>query len=135
MESESKGTRRGGGEIRKGNISTSLEENMEYLNHALGTGASFDMIYRVIQVGGKNACMYLIDGFCKDELMQKMLQYFMDMTQEEMPESAHEMSKKHIPYVEVDMEEQWEKIVYSILSGVFALFIDGYAFVHKYPRR
>ena len=46
------------------------------------------------------------DGFCKDELMQKILQYFMDITQEEMPESAHEMSKKHIPYVEVDMEER-----------------------------
>lgn len=126
MEAESKGTRRGGEEIRKGEISTSLEENMRYLNQKLGTDASFDVIYRVIQVGGKNACMYLIDGFCKDELMQKILQYFMDITQEEMPESAHEMSKKHIPYVEVDMEDQWEKIIYSILSGVFAFFIDGY---------
>ena len=43
--------------------------------------------------------MYLIDGFCKDELMQKMLQYFMDIAPEEMPKDAHEMSKKCIPYV------------------------------------
>lgn len=126
MNTESKGTRSGGNEIRQGSISSSLEENMQYLNKELGTDASFDIIYRVIQVGGKNACMYLVDGFCKDDLMQKLLQYFMDITPEEMPGDAHEMSKKNIPYVEVDMKAQWEPIIYSILSGVFALFIDGY---------
>ena len=64
METESKGTRSGGNEVRQDNISSSLEENMRYLNKELGTDASFDIIYRVIQVGGKNACMYLVDGFC-----------------------------------------------------------------------
>ncbi len=127
METESKGTRSGGNEVRQDNISSSLEENMQYLNKELGTDASFDIIYRVIQVGGKNACMYLVDGFCKDDLMQKLLQYFMDIVPEEMPGNAHEMSKKSIPYVEVDMTAKWEQIVYSILSGVFVLFIDGYA--------
>lgn len=127
METESKGTRSGGNEVRQDNISSSLEENMRYLNKELGTDASFDIIYRVIQVGGKNACMYLVDGFCKDDLMQKLLQYFMDIVPEEMPGDAHEMSKKSIPYVEVDMTDEWEQIVYSILSGVFVLFIDGYA--------
>lgn len=126
MDTESKGTRSGGGEIRSGNISLSLEKNMQYLNQELGAGASFDVIYRVVQVGGRNACMYLIDGFCKDELMQKLLQYFMDITPEEMPRDAHEMSKKNIPYVEVDIEEKWEQIIYSILSGVFAFFVDGF---------
>lgn len=126
MDMESKGTRSGGNAVRQGNISPSLEENMRYLNKELGTDTSFDIIYRVIQVGGKNACMYLVDGFCKDELMQKLLQYFMDITPEEMPGDAHEMSKKNIPYVEVDMTAQWEQIIDSILSGVFVLFIEGY---------
>ncbi len=121
METETKGTRSGSGEIKPGNISSSLEDNIQYLNHELGANASFDIIYRVIQVGGRNACMYLIDGFCKDELMQKMLQYFMSITPEEMPENSHEMSKKNIPHVEVDIKEDWEQIIYNILSGVFAL--------------
>lgn len=126
MGTETKGTRSGKEEIKPGNISSSLSENMHYLNKELGTDASFDIIYRIVQVGGKNACMYLIDGFCKDELMQKMLQYFMDIAPEEMPKDAHEMSKKCIPYVEVDMAAKWEQIICSILSGVFVLFIDGY---------
>lgn len=126
METESKGTRRGGEDIRQGKMTSSLKENMEYLNKELGIGTSFDLVYRVIQVGGRNACMYFIDGFCKDELMQKMLQYFIGLTPEEMPGDAHEMSKKNIPYVEVDIKDDWEQIIYFIMSGVFALFIEGY---------
>lgn len=126
METSSKGTRSGGGQIKKGAMSTSLEQNMAYLNKELGIGTSFDVVYRVIKIGGRNACMYFIDGFCKDELMQKMLQYFMSLTPEELPENAHEMSKKNIPYVEVDLKDEWEQIIYFIMSGVFALFIDGY---------
>lgn len=126
MDTESKGTRSGGEQIKPGNMCTSLDKNMEYLNKELAVDTSFDVVYRVIHIGGKNACMYFIDGFCKDELMQKMLQYFMSLKPEEMPETAHEMSKKNIPYVEVDMASSWEQIIYFIMSGVFALFVDGY---------
>lgn len=126
MNTESKGTRSGGEQIIQGSSYSSLDKNMQYLNEELGINTSFDLIYRVIQVGGKNACMYFIDGFCKDDMMQKMLQYFMELKPEEMPESAHEMSKKKIPHVEVNIESSWEQIIYFIMSGVFALFIDGF---------
>ena len=110
----------------KNKMSSSLSENMNYLNQNLSVDTNFDVVYRVIKVGGKEACIYFIDGFCKDELMQKMLQYFMGLKEDEMPVDAHEMSKTNSPYVEVDLQDQWEQITYFILSGVFALFIDGY---------
>ena len=125
-ETDTKGTRSATEDIKQGNMTASLAENMEYLNGQLGVGTSFDVVYRVIQVGGRDACMYFIDGFCKDEMMQKMLQYFIGLKPEDMPENAHEMSKKNIPHVEVDLQAEWEQIIYFIMSGVFALFIDGY---------
>lgn len=112
--------------MKTGKMSSSLEDNMNYLNEELCVKKNFDVVYRVIRVGGKNACIYFIDGFCKDELMQKMLQYFMDIKEDELPKDAHEMSKSCIPYVEVDLKEDWESILYFVMSGVFALFIDGY---------
>ncbi|MGN0387873.1 MAG: spore germination protein [Suilimivivens sp.] len=107
-------------------MTSSLPETMAYLNKTLDVDKNFDLVYRVIKVGGRDACMYFIDGFCKDELMQKMLQYFMDLKEDELPKDAHEMSKKYIPYVEVDLQDDWKQIIYFIMSGVFALFIDGY---------
>lgn len=112
--------------MKTGKMSSFLEDNMNYLNEELCVKKNFDVVYRVIRVGGKNACIYFIDGFCKDELMQKMLQYFMDIKEDELPKDAHEMSKSCIPYVEVDLKEDWESIIYFVMSGVFALFIDGY---------
>lgn len=107
-------------------ISTNLKENMDFLKQTLAVDASFDVVYRVIHVGGRKACIYFIDGFCKDELMQKMLQFFMSIKAEEMPETAYDMIKTKTPYVEVDLAGDFETIQNSILSGIFVLMVDGY---------
>lgn len=105
---------------------TGLEQNLAYLKQCLCPDESFDVVYRVIEIGGRKACFCFIDGFCKDELMEKMLQYFLGITREEMPQTAHDMAKKTMPYVEVDLKDVWEDVLHGILSGVFALFVDGY---------
>lgn len=109
-----------------GRLTGSLQADMAYLNSTLDVEKNFDIIYRVIQIGGKEACMYLIDGFCKDDLVQKLLQYFMDLTPDKLPEDMHALSKQFTPYVEVDIEEQWDAVIHSLLSGIFVLLIDGY---------
>ncbi|MBQ7360458.1 MAG: spore germination protein [Lachnospiraceae bacterium] len=103
-----------------------LKQDMAYLNELLAVDKSFDVIYRVIHVGDKEACFYFLDGFCKDEIMQKMLQYFMELSKDTMPETVHELAKKNIPYVEVDLTDQWKNMINAYMSGVFLLLIDGY---------
>lgn len=107
-------------------MTPSLQHTMEYMKEHMMPDVSFDVVYRVIEVGGKQACIYFIDGFCKDELMMKILQYFIDLKPEDMPENAYEMAKRATPYVEIDLKDKWDDILYNILSGVFALFIDGF---------
>ncbi len=109
-----------------GRITGSLTKDMAYLNKTMAVDTNFDVVYRSIFFGGREACLYFIDGFCKDDVMQKLLQYFMDMKPEDLPGSAHEMSKKGIPYVEVDLEDQWDGILYSLMAGVFVLLVEGY---------
>lgn len=107
-------------------ISTSLRKNMEFLNRELEVENNFDVVHRVVHMGGKEACMYLVDGFCKDEVMQKLLQYFMDTAPDKMPADAHEMSKQNIPYVEVDISADWSVIIDGLLAGIFILFVEGF---------
>lgn len=107
-------------------ISGCLQDDMQYLNQVLDVGKNFDVIYRVVNIGGKEACMYLVDGFCKDDLIQKLLQYLMDQKAENMPEDMHGISKQFTPYVEVDVEERYSKLIDALLSGMFILLIDGY---------
>ena len=113
-------------EYKEKEMSGSIEKDTAFLNEKLKIGINFDLLYRDILVGQKQSSMYFIDGFCKDELMQKLLQLFMGITKEDMPEDVTAMLRQYVPYVEVSTEKEWEKIVYNILCGVFALFIDGF---------
>ena len=84
-------------------VSGDLAKNRDYLDRQLGVGESFDVLYRNVEIGKKNAALYMIDGFCKDEVMQKLLQHFIGITKEQMPEDAAEMSRQLVPYGEVDL--------------------------------
>ena len=111
---------------REEKLTGQLSRDMQYLNGALDVEKNFDVIYRVINIGGREACMYLVDGFCKDDLVQKLLQYFMDLTPDKMPEDMHGLSKQFTPYVEVEIEDRCGVLVDSLLSGMFLLLLDGY---------
>lgn len=107
-------------------ISKNLDENVAFLKQELKIGQNFDVVYRVIQIGSKRGAICFLDGFCKDEIMQKMLQYLMDLQPEKEADTAYELIKKSVPYVEVDLKDKWDDIFYFILSGVFAVFVEGY---------
>ena len=77
-------------------------------------------------IGGRQAKLYFIDGFIKDELMQKLLQFFGDITEDEMPSTSQEMLDTFLPYIEVDQIYEECDILKQILSGVPSLFIAGY---------
>lgn len=100
---------------------------MHCLEQRLELDRNFDLIRRCIEIGGREACMYLVDGFCKDELLQKLLQYLMDRKPEDMPEKMEGISRQFTPYVEVGTEKQPQKLIDALLSGMFVLLIDGYS--------
>ena len=77
-------------------ISDSFRENIEYMDRTLPIGKSFDLIRREIEIGERRAILYFIDGFVKDEAMLKLLDSFMGVTKEDMPEDAAAFSQTHV---------------------------------------
>ncbi|WP_148411013.1 spore germination protein [Murimonas intestini] len=110
-----------------GKIGSSLFENMQYFHDKLQVDKNFDIIYKMTLVADKNACIYFMDGFVKDTIMQKLMEYFYSITPEDLPEDSHGLSHENMPYVEVDLLDDKEEILTNILSGVLCLFIDGYS--------
>lgn len=96
------------------------------MNQVLPVKESFDIIRREIEIGGKESVFYYIDGFIKDEAMLKIMDSFLSVTEENMPEDAEGFAKKHVPYVEVDILEDFDQVLRNVLSGAAVLFIDGY---------
>lgn len=108
-------------------VSTNIEENIRIIKEKFHTDESFDLVFRTIKIGEKMSCFIFVDGFCKDELMEKFLQFLIDITQEDMPNSVYDMLKAKMPYVEIDKSSQFQTIETAVLSGVFVLFIDGFS--------
>lgn len=110
----------------EGKLTSSLKENTDKLKNILDINTNFDIIYKEMSIGGKDAGFFFIDGFIKDEVMQKLMSALEGITEDKMPQNADEFSKQWISYVEVDVENEIQILVRSVLSGVVTLFIDGY---------
>lgn len=107
-------------------FSKSFEVNKARLDELLQVERSFDLLYRVVTIGGKKACFYFIDGFCKDEIMEKILEFLYKITPEEMPGTAHDFLKNKLPYGEIDLIKTEADFVQRMLSGIPMLMVDGY---------
>lgn len=107
-------------------FSKKLQDNINYLHKKLNVQDNFDVVYRIIHIGGREACLYFIDGFTKDEALLRILQAFSTLTPEDMPEDAHGFSKQYLPYGEIGLLKKDDDMIIQLLSGVSCLFIDGY---------
>ncbi|MFR3729001.1 spore germination protein [Lacrimispora sp.] len=107
-------------------FSSSLTDNMNYLNNKLDVDKNFDLVYRTFYIGEREACLYYIEGFTKGDVWQKIMEDFSALTREDMPFDAHEFSKKLFPYSQVNLVKDDETMIKAVLTGLAGLFIDGY---------
>lgn len=110
----------------KTKVFSKRDKNVDYMNQMLPVEDSFDIVQRDIQIGGKDATFYFIDGFTKDESMLKIMDSFFNIKEGDMPKDAAAFATTCIPYVEVDVIGDFNQIFRNLLSGVTCLFIDGY---------
>ena len=107
-------------------ISSNIQENIAYFHQLLDVEKNFDVVYHSLEIGGRQACLYFVDGFTKDEVLLRLMQTFVTVKQQDMPENAHDFSKKYVSYGETGLETEDSPIVIQLLSGLSCLFVDGY---------
>ena len=78
-------------------FSQNLTDNIAYLHKKLNVDANFDVVYRVIHVGGRDGCLYFIDGFTKDDTILRILQAFPSIKPEDMPPDATDFPNSTCP--------------------------------------
>ena len=108
-------------------IHSEISQVMSYMQKELRVDRNFDVIYRVMKIGDHQAVLYCIDGFTKDEILEKLLEFLFKQIPKEFPEDAHEFSKILLPYAEIGLAKQYDDAILKLLCGQTLLFIDGYA--------
>lgn len=106
-------------------ITNNANDNISMLRERLYADDSFDIVYRTVHICNRTACLLFVDGLVKDDITEKIMEFFFSVSNEDFMKDAHTFSKNCVPYFEVDMSDDAEKICTQILCGVTALTVDG----------
>ncbi len=96
--------------------------NVIELSERLRVSESFDIIKRRLVAAGKEMSFFYIDGFVKDSEMQRIMQSLLG--KKELP-SAKE-AESSLPYVEVELCSEVDKILCAVLSGQSAILAESF---------
>lgn len=103
-------------------FSADYADNRAYLHTVLRVKDSFDLIERRLLIGKDELTLYYIDGFVKDSIMQRLMQFFVGL--DGLPQgtgAARRFIDASVPYVEVDATAECETAILSVMSGAVAM--------------
>lgn len=103
------------------------KRNIEILSENLSIDKNFDLIRRDITIGGRAAAMFFADAFTKDEIYEKMMEFFFKIKPDELNDipDMKTFSKSHLPYVEVAVSDDFKTLETAVLTGQMVLIIEG----------
>ena len=121
-------------------FTTDYNTNLQVLSDALRSEQSFDLVKRELVIANRRATMFFIDGLLKDDITEKILEFFYKNVKDENFKSALYFSQSAVPYVEVEVSAELKKVCTDVLSGISALIIEGFTEVilldtRTYPQR
>lgn len=116
------------------------DQRMEAICSLLHVNENFDILHRQIEIGGKKASLFAVDGFLMGTISEKVLEYFYSIKSTDMPEDYKEFETNFAPYVDIITIEDQKKFIHLLLSGMTCILIEGYREIigfdfREYPSR
>ncbi len=90
-------------------------ENVAFMDRTLGVSKSFDVLKKRLSCGGGEICLYFIDGFAKDAVLQKLMTHFLSI--KKLPATADDFMIGNLPYIETDVSDDVGHMVHAVMSG------------------
>ncbi|WP_377888502.1 spore germination protein [Alkalihalobacillus sp. R86527] len=107
-------------------VTKSFANNVNYLHNELGVGKSFDVIQLDLQYAGRSMAMFLIDGFVKDDILHYLMKLLSQLEPDQLePDPLEKLMQVHLPYVEIEKQNDLDTVIDLVLSGPTALVVEG----------
>lgn len=121
-------------------FTTDYNTNLQIISDALRSDQSFDLVKRDLIIADRKAALFFIDGLLKDDITEKILEFFYKNVKSENFKSALYFAQSSVPYVEVEVTSDLKKICTNVLSGISAPIIEDFTEVilldtRTYPQR
>ncbi|KGK91694.1 spore gernimation protein GerA [Desulfosporosinus sp. HMP52] len=107
-------------------VSKSYQENVDFLNRELGVPDCFDIVLREMSIGGKKVAIYSVNGMVNSQVASLIIDALIDLERSDLVVNALEkLVKGRIVNLQVSEAQTMDKVLYFILSGPMAIFVEG----------
>lgn len=104
-------------------------ELIKELKKKVPVGESFDLLERKLDIGGKDATMFFVDGLVDGGMMQRVIFSLFSLTPEKVSkaETADDFLKSNMPFLDALVITDLDAAIKYMYSGLVPLFISGYS--------
>lgn len=110
------------------NVTSDCKQNIELMHSHLAIDKTFDIIERKLITGGRDAVIYCLNSFVKEDIMEDIIKSFFKISSETMNsyKTLEDFFNNEIPHISVEKQSDLEKIIDSLLIGLTTMFVQGY---------
>lgn len=114
------------GQKKTGIFGSDFKMRQQEISRIFKFDENFDLLHREAEIGGRKVSFYSIDGFLPGDTVEKLMQFFYSIKDEDMPENLVDFISRSTPFVDI-MEIKTERdFTDNFLAGLTCMMIEGY---------
>lgn len=104
------------------------DQTNQRLFDLLNIPATFDMLTRELVIGNKRCMCYFLNGFIKDDIVEKMFEFLLTIKDKELDNihTIEQFQAHFISFTESTINGDLQQLVTMVLSGMLIMIIEGY---------
>lgn len=101
-------------------IDSKIEITEKKIDEILAIGTSYDLLKRKITIGDKNAVLYFINGFCDEDVMEKVIEALTSVKSEDIPNDKKILLQTSFLILKLQMKVTNIILLLRFYPGLFA---------------
>ena len=108
-------------------LSGDFRKNVRRFDALLGVGRSCDMVSRNYHIGGREARLWVVDGYGRDDILERMGAFWLSLKSEALTQlkDMQAFVDRYVSFSEVSVSFDVQDIVTSVFLGKSLLLLDG----------
>lgn len=108
-------------------LSAHYDTNVQRMNDLLGAGRNCDIVSRDYLIGGRQARIWVVDGFGQDAILERMGSVWLSLSEQDIGAVSvmEDFIRRFISFSEVNVSDTVDDIVTGVLLGKSLLLVEG----------